>query len=96
MYNNFLYALAARVGEKLAGQTWEQLVQTMLLDVIGMKETSFINETNIDVATPYMSARGELTNIDLDVHRFFVKYFKLLLSDSIWPFAENCELKFDT
>lgn len=52
MYNNFLYALAARVGEKLAGQTWEQLVQTMLLDVIGMKETSFINETNIDVATP--------------------------------------------
>ena len=81
MYNNFLYALAARVGEKLAGQTWEQLVQTILLDVIGMKETSFINETNLDVATPHMSVRGELTAIDLDVHRFvsnILNYFCLI------------------
>ena len=79
MYNNFLYALAARVGEKLAGQTWEQLVQTILLDVIGMKETSFINETNLDVAKPYMSVRGELRPIDLDVHRFVSSIFDFFL-----------------
>ena len=65
--------MAACVAEKLLDKQWEQLVQTMLLDVIGMKETSFINQTNIDVsdiATPYMSAKGELAAIDLNVHRF--------------------------
>ena len=75
MYNNFLYALAASVGEKLSGQTWEELVQAMLLDVLGMKETTFINQTGVDtagIATPYMSVKGLLQSIDIDVHRYLL------------------------
>ena len=81
MYNNFLYALAASVGEKLSGQTWEELVQAMLLDVLGMKETTFINQTGVDtagIATPYMSVKGLLQSIDMDVHRYLL--LKLNLS----------------
>ena len=68
-----MYALAASVGEKLTGQTWEDLVQAMLLDVIGMKETTFINKTGFDttaIATPYMSVKGLLHSINMGVHRY--------------------------
>lgn len=88
MYNNFLYALAASAAEKLTSQTWEELVKTMILDVIGMRETFFLNEEGIDskeVATPYMSAKGVLTPIDTEVHRYIkiYMYTKLIPSKKV-------------
>ncbi len=72
MYNNFLYALAARVAERVAGVTWETQVRAHLLDRIGMHDTTFFDEIDAgttDIATPHMSVKGSLRPIDLEVHR---------------------------
>lgn len=40
-YNNLGYVTAGYLGGKLAGSSWETLVQTRLLDPLGMRDTSF-------------------------------------------------------
>lgn len=41
LYNNEIYSAAGEAAARSAGTTWAQLVQTRLLDPLGMKSTSF-------------------------------------------------------
>ena len=41
LYNNNMYAAAGAVTAKVNGTTWEQLIQTKLLDPLEMKQSSF-------------------------------------------------------
>lgn len=41
LYNNEIYAAAGEAAARTAGTTWAQLVQTRLLEPLGMKSTSF-------------------------------------------------------
>ena len=56
-YNNLMYALAARVAEKLDGKIWEDLLQEHILAPLGMNNTYFLhresNDTN-NFAQPYV------------------------------------------
>lgn len=40
-YNNIMYMVAGYVLETVTGETWEQLVQTRILDPLGMSHTNF-------------------------------------------------------
>lgn len=40
-YSNTMYAVAGEAAAKVAGTTWEDLVQTKLLDPLGLKNTGF-------------------------------------------------------
>ncbi|CAH1225451.1 Hypp60 [Branchiostoma lanceolatum] len=41
-YNNFLFALAGHVAERLAGKTFEQLLRERILLPLGMNDTTFV------------------------------------------------------
>ncbi len=75
MYNNFLYVLAAAIAEKLTGQSWEELIRMRIFEILGMSNSSFIDQDGPDfrnIATPHMTVKGKLTSIPIDVHRFVV------------------------
>ena len=73
-YNNASLSLAGRVIEKVTGTTFEQAINDLLLEPIGLKETFFFandvatrrfavghtkhEDGNITIARPFMMARG--------------------------------------
>ncbi len=73
MYNNFMYGLAGCIAEKLTGDTWENLIKDRFFDILGMKDAVFIDkvkdEDMANFAKPHMTIKGQLQQIDTDVHR---------------------------
>lgn len=62
-YNNFMYMTAGYLGGKVAGGSWEDLVQKNVFDPLGMRSASFSVETLLkasDHATPYQYDEKEV------------------------------------
>ena len=77
-----MYTIAACVAEKLTGQTWEELVQNMLFDPLGMEKSTFIDKEGLpwdSIAEPhvYTGHNRTVTPIDRDVHRYVTLIFTL-------------------
>lgn len=66
-YNNVTFATAGEVAARAAETDWESLVQTRILDVLGMTE-SVTNTTaaaeNTNIAMPHDKIDGRVTQID--------------------------------
>ncbi len=65
-YQNLMYVTAGYLGGQLTGGTWEEAVQTRLLDPLGMNETNFSvadSKLATDHAVPYREDDHELEAI---------------------------------
>jgi CubicO group peptidase (beta-lactamase class C family) len=65
-YDNVLYSVAGEVIETLSGQTWEEFVQTRILDRIGMTESNVLHSAaghGANVAAPHAPVNGKLKQI---------------------------------
>lgn len=61
-YNNLLYITAGHLAGKLTGGTFEEAVQSRLLDPLGMRRTNFSivdNQADADHSRPYVRPIGE-------------------------------------
>lgn len=61
-YNNFMFMTSGYLGGKLAGTTWEDLVQKNLLDPLAMRSSGFSVQTLLkspNHATPYLHDAAE-------------------------------------
>jgi CubicO group peptidase (beta-lactamase class C family) len=62
-YNNFMYMTAGYMGGKVAGSSWEELVQKNVFDPLGMTTANFSVDTLLkaaDHATPYQHDEKEI------------------------------------
>ncbi len=62
-YNNLMYLTAGHLIEILSGQTWEEAVQSRILDKLGMGSTSFTFDTaraSGKLASPYSTIDDEV------------------------------------
>ena len=63
-YNNYIYCLGGVVSELLSGgKTWEQLVQEVIFDPLGMGSSGFIDKVEKSppgLAKAYASVNGSL------------------------------------
>jgi CubicO group peptidase (beta-lactamase class C family) len=60
-YDNILYHAAALVIEEVSGMTWEDFVQSRILDALGMTDTRVSRASTLDegnVATPHARVEG--------------------------------------
>jgi CubicO group peptidase (beta-lactamase class C family) len=65
-YNNFMYVTAGYMAGRIAGTTWEDLVQKKILDPLGMKTSNFSVEKlkkMKDYALPYTKMDNKLQEI---------------------------------
>ncbi|NQV72491.1 serine hydrolase [bacterium] len=65
-YDNVLYSVAGEVIEALSGQTWEEFVQTRILDRLGMTESNVLHSAaghGANVAAPHAPVNGTLKQI---------------------------------
>jgi CubicO group peptidase (beta-lactamase class C family) len=62
-YDNVLYLIAGQVIEEISGQSWEDFIQTRILDRIGMTHSNVRHsaaEHGGNVATPHARVEGEV------------------------------------
>ncbi|CAH1799657.1 unnamed protein product [Owenia fusiformis] len=73
-YNNILYGLAAYVGEKITGKTWDDLLKEEFWDKLGMTSTSTLllgNRTNYEgFARAHVNLLGDTILGPLDMGTF--------------------------
>lgn len=65
-YNNLMFMTAGYLAGKIAGTSWEQLVQTKLFDPLGMKNSNFsVNDSqkSADFSLPYSKREKKVTEI---------------------------------
>lgn len=60
-YNNLLYITAGHLCESVTGQSWEQLVQSRLLDPLGMSGTTFSPDDCAIVSAAHVTRDGLTT-----------------------------------
>jgi CubicO group peptidase (beta-lactamase class C family) len=66
-YNNFQYLAAGEAAGKVAGMSWEQLVQKRILDPLGMKSANFSTNDMVktkDYALPHRKIQGKLQTVE--------------------------------
>ena len=66
IYNNYMYMLAGYVSERLADDTWEQLVRERIFKPLAMTSSKFTPELDDDdeIASPYVFRSGRLQKVD--------------------------------
>ncbi|XP_059164314.1 beta-lactamase-like [Physella acuta] len=64
-FNQFMYTLAAYVGEKISGSSWEKLMRTHILDKLLMTSTLVATDdtTGPDFARSYVSEEGKMVEV---------------------------------
>ena len=65
-YDNVLYSVAGEVIESISGKTWEEFVQTRILDRIGMSESNVLHSAAAhgkNSATPHAAVQGRVRQI---------------------------------
>lgn len=68
-YNNWMVATAGEVGAESVGMTWQEMLQTMTLDVVGMNKSTLSVEDAINTgnyAVPVVYGRDGKTLVALD------------------------------
>ncbi|XP_064644453.1 uncharacterized protein LOC135498182 [Lineus longissimus] len=70
IYNNHMYMLAGYVAEKIAGKTWEELVQEEIFNKLGMTSSTFVKDlgSRADIAKSHVSINGKLVEIDQKIN----------------------------
>jgi CubicO group peptidase (beta-lactamase class C family) len=88
IYNNMMYALAAKVVEVLTGSSWEERIRERFFDLLGMEDASFLPEELDDspnIAKPHMLVNGTPVEMDMQLNRsvvFLKKMKQILISQS--------------
>ena len=62
--------------QTISGVEWEEMIQTRFFDAVGMRDTALnyvVDDEAIDLAKPYKLDTGEFREVDLDVHRSWMK-----------------------
>ncbi|KAL5020968.1 hypothetical protein ScPMuIL_000123 [Solemya velum] len=71
-YNNFAYMYVGCIIEKLAGQSWEEVIKTRLLEPIGMTSTH-VEMDNIfqlpNIALPYYHGNNTILNGNKEIYK---------------------------
>uniref|UniRef100_A0A2C9M740 Beta-lactamase-related domain-containing protein n=1 Tax=Biomphalaria glabrata TaxID=6526 RepID=A0A2C9M740_BIOGL len=67
-FNQFMYTLAAYVGEKISASSWEKLMRTHILDKLLMSSTvvAVDDATGPEFARSYVSEQSELVGVPAD------------------------------
>ncbi|KAK0046354.1 gigasin-6 [Biomphalaria pfeifferi] len=67
-FNQFMYTLAAYVGEKISASSWEKLMRTHILDKLLMSSTvvAVDDATGPEFARSYVSEQSELVEVPAD------------------------------
>lgn len=72
-YNNFAYMYVGCIIEKLAGQSWEEVIKTRLLEPIGMTSTH-VEMDNIfqlpNIALPYYHGNNTILNGNKEIYKY--------------------------
>jgi CubicO group peptidase (beta-lactamase class C family) len=65
-YDNVLYLVAGEVIESVSGMTWEEFVQTQIMDVVGMRDSNVLDSAageGVNVAQPHARVDGIVRRI---------------------------------
>lgn len=67
IYNNFMYALAGYVAERLRATSWEDLVRQRIFRPLSMKQSKFVGDISRDddITSSYAFVGGRIENVDL-------------------------------
>ena len=67
VYNNFMYALAGYVAERLRASSWEQLVRQRIFGPLSMTHSKFVSDisTDDDITSSYAFVGGQTEKVDL-------------------------------
>ena len=73
MYNNLMYGMLSYVSEIIGGDTWEDLMTSLLFQPTGMEGTTFTHVADLtreDIATPYLIEfwDGQWKAVSLKLH----------------------------
>jgi CubicO group peptidase (beta-lactamase class C family) len=62
-YNNIMYLAAGEVAAKVAGKSWDDLIQERIFTPLGMRRSSTTIPTLTDVATPHARLDNRVTTV---------------------------------
>lgn len=72
VYSNLMYDLATYISERLAGRSWEDLLQDEIFKPLNMTSTTFTHVANLsrpDIAKPYLPDGTSWRAVSLLLHR---------------------------
>ncbi|XP_041359174.1 uncharacterized protein LOC121375670 [Gigantopelta aegis] len=66
LYNNYMYTLAGHIAERMAGKSWERVVDDLILKPLKMTESGFIDLVHdfTNFALPCAIKNGKIVNLD--------------------------------